>query len=157
MTRRLLRDDAGLSRLEWIGVVSVFFGLIVFIPPVRGLMGDVYGSLIWEDTMARGIFITILAFGVFAGAVHLLLSTNLGNRLAFLVSGAALSGFAAINGLLFVLYSPRGPRPTNVEGLNAFQIRIMPAAMMIGSTVLFAMFLVALARLEAADSDDAPG
>ncbi len=94
------------------------------------------------------------SFVIFGGTVYLILYTNLGARLGFLVSGAALFGFGAVNGLLFVLYSPRGPRPADVEGLNAFQIRIMPLAMMIGSAVLFAMFLAALSRYEAADREE---
>ena len=82
------------------------------------------------------------------------LYTDVGKRLGFLIAGAGLTGWGAINGLLFVLYAPRGPRPVDVEGLNAFQIRIMPGAMMLGSAILFAMFVVALSRLERADEEE---
>ena len=125
-----------------------------FIPAVRGAVGDLYGEYIWDETAPRGILITIVSFVVFPGSVYLLLYTNVGKRLGFLLAGAALTGWSAINSLLFVLYAPRGPRPPNVDGLNAFQIRIMPGAMMLGSALLFAMFLAALSRFEAADADE---
>jgi hypothetical protein len=75
--------------------------------------------------------------------------TNLGHRLAFLVTGAATFGFLAVVGLLYTLYAPRGLRPTLIDGLNAFQIRILPGALMVGSIILFAMFVAALGRLDA--------
>ena len=99
----------------------------------------------------------MVSFVVFPGSVWLLLYTNLGTRLSFLVAGAALTGWSAINGLLFVIYAPRGPRPPNIEGLNAFQIRIMPGAMMLGSLVLFIMFLIALSRLEGGRQEQESG
>ena len=155
MLQRLQRDDRGLSKLEWLGVLSVAFGLAVFIPPFRGVMGDLYTDLIWESTLWRGLLIGIGSFVIFGGAVTLLIYTNLGTKLGFLVAGAGLFGSGTISGLLFVLYAPRGPRPADFEGLNAFQIRIIPGAMMIGSAVLFTMFLAALSRLEAADREEA--
>ncbi len=145
-----MRDDAGVTRLEVFGYSVAFLSLLMFIPQVRGAVGDVYGKYIWENTVASGILVGIGSFVIFCGAVWLILYTNLGARLGFLVSGAALFGFGTINGLLFVLYAPRGPRPPNVEGLNAFQIRIMPLAMTLGAAVLTAMFLAALSRYEQA-------
>ena len=149
-----LRRDAGLGRLEWLGIAAAVAGLAVFVPPLRGAIGDFYEWAIWGNQFRRGLLIGIGSFVIFGGTVYLLLWTNVGTRLGFLISGAALTGFAALNGLLFVLYSPRGPRPADIEGLNAFQIRIMPGAMMVGSAILFAMFLVALSRLEAADKEE---
>ncbi len=149
-----MKRDAGITKLEVLGYSAAFLSLLMFIPQVRGPIGDVYGKYIWDNTVASGILVGIGSFVIFCGAVYLILYTNLGARLGFLVSGAALFGFGAINGLLFVLYAPRGPRPPNVEGLNAFQIRIMPLAMMLGSAVLFAMFLAALSRYEQAALED---
>ncbi len=149
-----MRRDAGVTKLEVLGYSVAFLSLLMFIPQVRGAVGDVYGKYIWENTVASGILVGVGSFVIFCGAVYLILYTNLGARLGFLVSGAALFGFATINGLLFVLYAPRGPRPPNVEGLNAFQIRIMPLAMMLGSAVLTAMFLAALSRYEQAQLEE---
>lgn len=147
----IVRRDDGLSRLEWLGLAATVAGLAVFVPPIRGAIGEFYDWAIWSNIFRRGLLIGLGSFVIFGGTVYLILWTNVGTRLGFLISGAALTGFAALNGLLFVIYSPRGPRPADIEGLNAFQIRIMPGAMMIGSAILFVMFLVALSRLEAAD------
>ena len=155
MLRRMLSDDRGLSRLEWLGVGTVVLCLAVFVPQFRGAIGDVYTDLVWESTLWRGLLIGIGSFVIFGGTVTLLLWTNLGTRLGFLIAGAGLFGSGTISGLLFVLYAPRGPRPAEFDGLNAFQIRIIPGAMMLGSAVLFAMFLAALSRLEAADREEA--
>ncbi len=152
--RRLRWGDDGVTKLEWLGYSVAVLSLLMFIPQIRGPVGDLYGKYIWENTVASGILVGIGSFVIFAGAVFVILYTNLGARLGFLVSGAALFGFGAISGLLFVLYAPRGPRPPNVEGLNAFQIRIMPLAMMLGSAVLFAMFLAALSRYEQAGREE---
>ena len=152
--RRLWTDQRGLGRLEWLGIVGTLVVMSMFIPQVRGAVADLYIPNVWDDTFASGILIGIGSFVIFGGAVYLVLYTNLGAKLGFLVSGAALFGFGAISGLLFVLYAPRGPRPEIIDGLNAFQIRIMPGAMMLGSALLFAMFLAALSRYEAADQDD---
>jgi hypothetical protein len=96
----------------------------------------------------RGIGITIGAILVFVGSVWLILYTDLGLRLSFLVSGAALFGWLTIGGALFVAYAPRGVRPANLEGLNALQMRIPAIAMTLGSLILFAMFVIALDRYE---------
>ncbi len=151
--RHLLSDEHGLGRLEWLGIVGTIVAMLMFVPPVRGAIADAYIPNIWDDTFASGILIGIGSFVIFGGAVYLVLYTNLGAKLGFLVAGAGLFGFGAISGLLFVLYAPRGPRPENIDGLNAFQIRIIPGAMMLGSALLFAMFLAALSRVEAADAD----
>lgn len=49
----------------------------------------------------RGYFIVVFAVGLFCGSVYLLLSTNLGSRLAFLLSFSALTGFLMILGLIW--------------------------------------------------------
>lgn len=95
-----------------------------------------------------GVLLTVAAVLVFVGTVYVLNRTNLGKKLAFLVTGAALFGWTSINSLLFVLYAPRGPRPADFEGLNAFEIRIMPLTFMLASLILFGMFLTALNRYE---------
>ena len=85
---------------------------------------------------------------VFVGAVWLVLYTDVGARLGFLLTGAALFGWLTINGVLFTVFAPRGIRPESLEGLDAFEIRVPAIAMTLGSFVLFVMFLVALDRYE---------
>ena len=40
------------------------------------------------------------------------------------------------------------PKPAEIEGLNAFEIRILPLTFLVGSTILFVMFVLALNRYE---------
>ncbi|MCP4309236.1 MAG: sugar transferase [bacterium] len=96
----------------------------------------------------RGILITIIAIVSLLGSVYLLLYTNLGARLGFLVAGAATFGWMVIGSLLFVVYAPRGLRPANLIGLNAFQIRIPSIALTLASLIIFLMFVVALDRYD---------
>jgi hypothetical protein len=98
--------------------------------------------------LVRGIIVAVASFAVFIGAIFVVNYTNLGRRLAFLVTGASFFGFMAVVGLLYTLYAPRGVRPASIEGLNAFEAKILPLALMLGSLILFAMFIVALNRYE---------
>lgn len=156
--KRIHHDESGLSTLERLGVLTLILSVLVFIPPVRGALGDFY-DMIFKQTdesgevtqfsiAARGILVTIVSIAIFNGLGYLILSTNLGKRLAFLIGGTATFGWMAIGGALFVIYAPRGIRPANLEGLNAFQIRIPAIAVTLGSLILFVMFVVALDRYE---------
>lgn len=156
---RLVRDDeSGLSTLEKIGIVGVIITIVSFIPPARGLMGDTYDAIFKQrgadgeitafSIAARGILITITALIAFIGTGFLLLSTNVGKRLAFLITGAATFGWLVIGSMLFVVYAPRGIRPTDLEGLNALQMRVPAIALTVGSAILFVMFMLALDRYE---------
>jgi hypothetical protein len=111
-------------------------------------------ELILGNLVVAGVVLLLGALLIFPGSAYLLLYTNTGKKLAFLVAGAGLFGWLAINSLLFVLYAPRGPRPPEIAGLNAFEIRIIPGAFMLASLILFIMFAVALNRLEEADRRD---
>ena len=108
-----------------------------------------------ESVVFRGLFVTIGSIIVFYGSVYLLVYTNLGKKLAFLLGGTALFGWTTINSLLFVMYAPRGPRPAIIDGLNFFEVRVIAFSFMVGSAILLVMFLVALNRFEQADSDAA--
>jgi hypothetical protein len=108
-----------------------------------------------ESVVFRGLFVTIGSILVFYGSVYLLVYTNLGKKLGFLISGAALFGWTTLNSLLFVIYAPRGPRPAIIDGLNFFEVRVIALAFTLGSAILFALFLTALNRFENADSDTA--
>lgn len=111
---------------------------------MRELMRD----LLSANVFVTGILLFIASVAVFYGTIWLLTYTNLGKKLAFLVTGAGVSGWMAINSLLFVLYAPRGPRPESIEGLNAFEIRIIPLTYMIVSAIIFVAFLVGLKQYE---------
>ncbi len=161
---RLRTEESGLSALEWLGVVAIIISVLAFIPPVRGAMGDLYDAIFKQidpDTgevtafsiATRGILVTLVSVVSFIGTGYLLLYTNLGTKLAFLVTGAATFGWMVVGGALFIAYAPRGLRPRSVEGLNALQIRIPSIAMTLGSFILFLMFMVALDRYEKLDQE----
>jgi hypothetical protein len=165
VTRRLRRDEGGLSSLEWLGIISAVVVLLVLIPPVRAGLDVLYENLVGKNNvgpdgepapgvLVRGIIVGVGSLLAFVGSIWLINFTNLGRRLSVLVTGASFFGFMAIVGLLYSLYAPRGLRPASVEGLNAFQLRILPGALMLGSLIIFAMFLTALHRLEAEDEDE---
>jgi hypothetical protein len=158
--RRIHTDERGLSRLEWLGVALTVFILLSLIPQFRAGLDVLYENLVGKDNvnaagepapgvLVRGIIVGVGAIAVFWGTVFTINYTNLGRRLAFLITGAAFFGFLAMVGLLYTLYAPRGLRPTVVDDLNSFQLRILPGALMVGSVLLFAMFVAALSRLEA--------
>src|SRR6476469_5626087 len=67
---------------------------------------------LWDPTIV-GILAPVAGVFLFCGSVYLLLSTNLGARLGFLVSAAALSGFMVLLRTLWLttstpLESPKG-------------------------------------------------
>lgn len=157
---RMRSDERGLSSLEWLGVATAVLVVLVLIPQVRAVIDVAYETLVGKNNvgpngepmpgvLVRGIIVGVTSLLVFAGSVFFIHYTNLGRRLAFLVTGAAFFGFLSIVGLLYTLYAPRGLRPTLIEGLNAFEIRILPAGMMVASAILFVMFVAALSRYEA--------
>ncbi len=156
--KRLHGEEQGLSALEKLGIAAVVITVISFIPPARGLIGDAYdatfkqrdanGDITAFSIAARGILITITALIAFVGTGFLLLYTNVGKRLAFLITGAATFGWMVIGSMLFVVYAPRGIRPSSLEGLNAFQMRVPAIALTVGSAILFVMFVLALDRYE---------
>jgi hypothetical protein len=155
-------DERGLSTLEWIGLLGLIAVILAMIPFVRetvqDLVGVLYdrrdeaGELTDFSVMMRGVTITLAAVVTFIGSAWLVLATDVGTRLSFLVVGVAAFGWLTISGIMFVVYAPRGIRPSDIEGLNALQVRVPAIAMAIGAFILFVMFLFALDRYEA----DAP-
>lgn len=109
---------------------------------------ELFRSLLSANLFVTGIILTALSVLLFYGSIYLFNSTNLGKRLGFLVTGAATFGWLTITSMLFVVYAPRGPIPESIEGLNAFEIRIIPITYLVVSTVLFLVFLVALHQYE---------
>ena len=156
---RLRNEESGLSTLEWIGLLAFVATVLAMIPPVRDGVIEAFGvvfnqrdeagELTQFSVAARGFGIAVGSIIVFVGSGFFLLYTDVGRRLAFLLTGAAVFGWLVINGILFVVYAPRGIRPENLEGLNAFQIRLPALALTLGSLILFVMFVVALDRYEA--------
>lgn len=165
MINQIRRDERGATALQWIGIISAVITLIVFIPQVRSGIDVLYETLVGKNNVAadgsaqpgvlvRGIIVGVGSLVVFVGSVMLIAYTNLGRRLSFLVTGAAFFGFMAILGLFYTMFAPRGLRPTSLEGLNAFQLKILPIGLMLASAILFAMFLAALSRYEAELGDE---
>ncbi len=156
--QRLSDDERGLSTLMWLGIAFVVVSLLAMIPFVRDFVIDLAGTVFDRRDEAgeltdfsvamRGIIIAVGALVVFVGSIWLVLYTDVGARLGFLIIGTALFGWLTINGILFTVFAPRGIRPETLEGLDAFEIRVPAIAMTLGSFVLFVMFLVALDRYE---------
>jgi hypothetical protein len=67
----------------------------------------------WSPTI-RGWLIVIISVTVFCGSVYLLLGTNLGARLGFLVAAAGLMGWMMLMGLIWMIYGIglKGKDPT---------------------------------------------
>lgn len=110
---------------------------------------ELFRGLLSANLFVTGIILTVAAVLLFYGSIYLFNYTNLGKRLGFLVTGAAVFGWLTISSMLFVIYAPRGPIPRGgIEGLNAFEIRIIPITYLMVSAVLFLVFLVALHQYE---------
>ncbi len=109
---------------------------------------EFFRSLFSANLFVTGVLLTIGAVLLFYGSIYLFNLTNLGKRLGFLVTGAALFGWLTITSMLFVVYAPRGPKPDNIEGLSPLEIRIIPITYLLVSLVLFLVFLVALHQYE---------
>lgn len=157
--RRTIRSENGLGKLEILGLIAMIALLLAMIPFVREAVQDVVGAVFNRrddatgeitdfSQMMRGIFLVVGAVFVFVGAGWLILSTNVGRHLAFLITATAVFGWLTLSGILFVVYAPRGIRPANLEGLNAFQIRVPAIALALGAFILFVMFVMALDRYE---------
>ena len=109
---------------------------------------ELFRSLLSANVFITGIILTAASVLLFYGSIYLFNNTNLGRRLGFLVTGASVFGWLTISSMLFVIYAPRGPIPESIEGLNAFEIRIIPLTYLVVSLVLFLVFLVALHQYE---------
>lgn len=78
----------------------------------------------WEPEL-RGLLTVIISVAVFGGSTYLLLATNMGARLGFLVTLAGLFGWMVVMGLLWWIYGIGlvGPDPSwqAVEGRAVIQ------------------------------------
>ncbi|MGH8927522.1 MAG: sugar transferase [Acidimicrobiia bacterium] len=107
-----------------------------------------FRELLSANLFVTGIILTLAAFAIFYGTIYLLLYTDTGKRLGLLLTGAGIFGWLTISSMLFVIYAPRGPRPADIEGLNAFEIRIIPLTYLVVCLAIFVGFLVALKQHE---------
>ena len=57
----------------------------------------------WESEL-RGILVTLIGVAVLMGSIYLILATNLGARLGFLVALCGLSGWMALMGGIWAIY-----------------------------------------------------
>jgi hypothetical protein len=112
------------------------------------MIREVFRELLSANLFVTGILLTLASILIFYGSVFLITFTNLGKKLAFLVTMTGIFAWSSIGSLLFVMYAPRGPRPANIEGLNAFEVRIIPITFMAVSLILFVAFLFALNQYE---------
>ena len=104
-------------------------------------MREIIRSLLSANLLVTGVLAFLTSIIVFLGSTWLFNATNLGKRLGFLVVGAGTFGWGIVNSILFILYAPRGPKPADLEGLNAFELRILPITFLVASTILFLMFV----------------
>lgn len=109
---------------------------------------EIFRELLSANLFVTGLLLTAASFAIFYGTIYMLTYTNLGKKLAFLVTMTGIFAWSTIGSLLFVLYAPRGPRPASIEGLNAFEVRIVPLTFMFVSAILFIGFLFALNQYE---------
>lgn len=67
----------------------------------------------WEPEL-RGLLTVIIAVGVLMGSVYLILATNMGARLGFLVALTGLAGWMFLMGIIWWIYGLgfKGPAPT---------------------------------------------
>lgn len=70
-------------------------------------------AITWQPEI-RGVIVVLIGFVVLCGSVYLLLGTNLGARLGFLIAVTALAGWMAIMGLVWWIYAIglKGPAPS---------------------------------------------
>lgn len=72
-----------------------------------------FAALTWEPQVKGGLYV-VLAVSILVGSAYLLLSTNMGARLGFLLAGAGLFGWLATLGSIWWVYArgPMGPEPS---------------------------------------------
>lgn len=65
----------------------------------------------WWNPYLKGALIAILAVGLFVGSAYLLLYTNVGTRLGFLLTAAAFTGFMTVLTIFWITAQlPQGPK-----------------------------------------------
>lgn len=74
---------------------------------------NVLAILRWDPTI-RGILFPAIQFLVLCGSCYLILATNIGNRLGFLISSAAFWGWMTLMSIVWLIYGigPAGDAPS---------------------------------------------
>lgn len=77
------------------------------------MTAQLVAALAW-DPQIRGALIVVTAFCILPGSVYLLLATNTGAKLGFLLAAAGLTGWMAVMGWIWVVYGIgiKGDPPT---------------------------------------------
>ena len=77
-----------------------------------GVLGNIV-AIGWEPEL-RGVLITIIAVATLCGSIYLILGTNLGARLGFLVALTGLAGWMFLMGIIWAIYGIglRGREPS---------------------------------------------
>jgi hypothetical protein len=77
------------------------------------MTAQLVAALAW-DPQIRGALIVVTAFCILPGSVYLLLATNVGAKLGFLLAAAGLTGWIAVMGWIWVVYGIgiKGDPPT---------------------------------------------
>jgi hypothetical protein len=67
----------------------------------------------WEPEL-RGLLTVVIGFVILCGSVYMIMGTNLGSRLAFLVAATGLAGWMMLMGMVWWIYGIglRGPDPS---------------------------------------------
>lgn len=113
------------------------------------MISEFMRELLGANLTITGLLLFGASIVIFVGTVMLLLATNVGRRLGFLITGVGVSGWVSIHSILFILYAPRGPRQADITGMGSVEIRLIPVLWLAISTILFFMFMVSLSRFEA--------
>ena len=84
-------------------------------------LAPLLAGLRWNPTV-RGILFPSIMFVILCGSAYLILATNLGNRLGFLIANAALWGWIALMSVAWMIYAigPKGREPS-WRGLEVVQ------------------------------------
>ena len=77
------------------------------------MTSQLLAALAW-DPQIRGALIVVTAFVILPGSVYLLLATNTGAKLGFLIAAAGFFGWMAVMGWIWVVYGIgiKGDAPT---------------------------------------------
>lgn len=80
------------------------------------LAAEEIGEKTWWNPYLKGALVFLMAMGLFTGAAYLLLYTNVGSRLGFLLTASAFTGFMAVLSVFWITgqfpNGPVGPSPS---------------------------------------------
>lgn len=89
------------------------------------MTAQLLAAISWDPGF-RGVLVVAVGIGVLCGSTYLLLATNTGHRLGFLLAFTGLFGWLTIMGLVWTMYGIgyKGPTPTwKVKEVNVGDLR----------------------------------